>query len=199
MEPDKVFAGRIPTDWPSAFKMRHEASRSSFRFPEYSKSVLAVAMVFGSTSGSIDAAERMTLAITEFDFQDTSGEIQDQIDEHASRLQLFGSTLQNSLYSSKRIDIIQARCQTAQCTGRTTGLQTLSQNARSVGARYLLVGEIKKMSTLVGQVKFTVLDLINNKPMCDRFLSYRGDTDEAWRRAAAFAANDIQKYCLPRQ
>jgi hypothetical protein len=53
------------------------------------------------------------------------------------------------------------------------------------------------MSTLVGWVKFAVLDLSENKPLCDRYLTYRGDTDEAWRRAAAFTARDVGKYCMP--
>ncbi|WP_425248644.1 DUF2380 domain-containing protein [Chelativorans salis] len=65
-------------------------------------------------------------------------------------------------------------------------------------AGYLLIGEVHKMSTLVGWVKFAVLDLNSNRPVCDRFLSYRGDNDEAWRQAAAFAVRDIERHCIPK-
>ena len=53
------------------------------------------------------------------------------------------------------------------------------------------------MSTLVGWVKFAVLDLGDNKAVCDRYLTYRGDTDEAWRRAAKFTTRDIEEHCIP--
>ena len=66
-----------------------------------------------------------------------------------------------------------------------------------LGATLLLVGEVRKTSTLVGWMKFAVLDLSRKVATCDRFLTYRGDTDEAWRRAARFAADDIRRHCIP--
>ncbi len=161
------------------------------------RAILAFIAVLASVPASVDAAERMALAIAEFDFSDTSEEVTDQSREHAARLQLFGSTLQSVLSTNNSIEIVQLTCPAGECTGRTAGLKALSQRAKDAGARYLLIGEIKKMSTLVGQVKFAVLDLTTSKSVCDRFLSYRGDSDEAWRRAAVFAANDIPKKCLP--
>ena len=32
---------------------------------------------------------------------------------------------------------------------------------------------------------------------CERRMSYRGDSDESWRRAAEFVAGDILRHCLP--
>ncbi len=63
--------------------------------------------------------------------------------------------------------------------------------------RFLLVGEVHKTSTLVGWIKFAVLDLRGKTTTCDRFLTYRGDTDEAWHRAAEFAGRDIGRNCIP--
>ncbi|MGK6314269.1 DUF2380 domain-containing protein [Neorhizobium sp. DT-125] len=159
--------------------------------------MLAVAAA-GTSSGLAGAAEPMTLAITDFDFRDTSGEVKDQSAEHAKRLKALGTTLQESLSASRRMNVVPLTCGAGKCTAGTAGLETLSVQARNVGAGYLLIGEVQKLSTLVGGVKFAVLDLASNKPTCDRFLSYRGDTDEAWRRAAAFAAKDIEKHCLPK-
>lgn len=154
--------------------------------------------IAGLFSGFADAAEPPTLAVTGFDFRDTSGEVRDQTAEHAKRLQALGNTLQEGLSASGRTHVVPLPCQTGQCTARSNGLEALSVQARSAGARYLLIGEVQKLSTLVGNMKFAVLDLTSNKPVCDRFLTYRGDTDEAWRRAAAFAAQDIEKHCLPK-
>ncbi len=65
------------------------------------------------------------------------------------------------------------------------------------GATLLLVGEVHKTSTLVGWMKFAVLDLRRRTATCDRLLTYRGDTDEAWHRAAQFAVRDIERNCIP--
>lgn len=168
----------------------------------YLPACCALLMVFpgivgGPASGFADAAEPATLATSGFDFRDTSGEARDQRAEHAKRLKVLGTALQEGLSTSGRMNVVPLTCGGGKCTARTAGLEALSVQAREAGARYLLVGEVQKMSTLVGGVKFAVLDLASNKPTCDRFLSYRGDTDEAWRRAGAFAAQDIEKRCLP--
>jgi hypothetical protein len=150
-------------------------------------------MVAAGSAASANAAEPSTLAVASFDFKDTSGEVRDQTAEHAARLKAFGAVLQNDLSASPKIDLIALPCEAGQCGD----LGALATQARATSAKYLLVGEVHKMSTLVGWVKFAVLDLDDNKPVCDRYLTYRGDTDEAWRRAAAFTARDVGKYCMP--
>ena len=139
----------------------------------------------------------VSLAVANFDFKDTSGEIRDQTAEHDARLKAFGVALQHGLSDNQKIDLVALPCQTEQCTVRDPGLADLSTQARTAGARYLLIGQVHKMSTLVGWVKFAVLDLSDNKPVCDRYLTYRGDTDEAWRRAAEFTTRDIGEHCIP--
>ncbi|WP_163268772.1 DUF2380 domain-containing protein [Chelativorans alearense] len=155
----------------------------------------AAGIISAEVSG---AAEPSALAITNFDFRDTSGEVRDQTAEHERRLGELDVALQKGLSGAERIKAVSLTCRSARCTARAVGLDALSRQARKAGAKYLLIGEVHKMSTLVGWVKFAVLDLNSNKPTCDRFLSYRGDTDEAWRRAAAFAVRDIQMHCIPR-
>lgn len=160
--------------------------------------VVLAAVIGGISSGPAEAAGPVTLAVSSFDFTDTSGETRHQADEHARRLKALGVTLQKGLSANRRLTVVPLVCGAGECTARTVGLEVLSTEARKTGARYLLIGEVRKMSTLIGSVKFAVLDLTTNKPTCDRFLSYRGDTDEAWQRAAGFAAEVIEKSCLPR-
>ena len=138
-----------------------------------------------------------SLAVANFDFKDTSGEIRDQTAEHDARLKAFGAALQHGLSDNQKINLVALPCQAEQCTVRDPGLADLSTQARTAGARYLLIGQVHKMSTLVGWVKFAVLDLSDNKTVCDRYLTYRGDTDEAWRRAAEFTTRDIGEHCIP--
>jgi hypothetical protein len=73
----------------------------------------------------------------------------------------------------------------------------MAEATRAAGADRLLVGNIRKISTLIGSVKLTLIDLPGDRVLCTRVLSYRGDTDEAWDRAARFAAEDVVRHCLP--
>jgi hypothetical protein len=178
----KASSLKIPTGF-------HSASRAVFS-----------ALVGVSALASIavaDTVEPLTLAVANFDFRDTSGEVEDQTAEHEARLTAFVLTVREKLTERSKISIISLACQNEQCTPREPGIAELSKQAKMAGANYLLIGEVHKMSTLVGWAKYALLDLNTNKPTCDRFISYRGDTDESWNRAAIFVAGDIEKNCIP--
>lgn len=184
----------VPTSETEMLKV--QCAEVRFRLFECGQLLLTLigAGVFASAAFA-DAVEPAALAVADFEFRDTSGEVRDQTTEHEARLKAFGVALQDAL--SEKIDLVALPCQTEQCTIKDPGLVDLSKQARTARAKYLLIGQVHKMSTLVGWVKFAVLDLNGNKPVCDRYLTYRGDTDEAWRRAAEFTARDIEKHCIP--
>jgi hypothetical protein len=144
-----------------------------------------------------DTVDKAGLAISRFDFRDTSGEHRDQTAEHARRLEDVAATLLATLSANEKIRPVALNCTNGGCSARTSGLEHLSEAAAAAGARFLLVGEVHKTSTLVGWLKFAVLDLRGKTATCDRFLTYRGDTDEAWHRAAEFAGRDIGRNCIP--
>ncbi|WP_416798231.1 DUF2380 domain-containing protein [Ciceribacter azotifigens] len=150
-----------------------------------------------SSIAMAEGAKAPTLAIADFDFKDTSGEIRDQSAIHQKRLSALVSTVREQLSEDRRVDVTSMDCGHDQCTPRGLGLATLSRQAKAAGASHLLIGEVHKMSTLVGWVKYALLDLQSNRPTCDRFLTYRGDTDEAWHRAAKFVVQDVERNCLP--
>lgn len=156
--------------------------------------LLAAAAAIAPT---VAAAEPVALAVAAFDFRDTSGEVRNQAGEHAARMKALGAAVNDGLSAVGMVGLVELGCEAGACTARTAGLEALSARARKAGAHYLLVGEVHKLSTLVGEMKFAVLDMTTGRPTCDRFLSYRGDTDEAWRRAAAFVVRDVEKHCLP--
>lgn len=154
--------------------------------------VFAAVMAFNSAS----AAEPVGLAVAGFDFVDTSGEVRDQGADHARRLAALNKTVATSLSGDNRVTVVSLEC-FGTCSAATDGLEFLSEQAVKAGATHLLIGQVRKMSTLIGGVKFAIIDLSTNRATCDRFLSYRGDTDEAWGRAAIYTAMDVVKHCLP--
>ncbi|MGW9232479.1 DUF2380 domain-containing protein [Pseudorhizobium sp. NPDC055634] len=142
------------------------------------------------------AAEPVSLAVAGFDFVDTSGEARDQSADHDRRLAALERTISGELSAVPEVKAVAMDCVGA-CSVRKAGVEALSGRAVEAGATHLLIGEVRKMSTLVGGVKFAVIDLATNRATCDRFLSYRGDTDEAWSRAAAFTVQVVVRDCLP--
>jgi hypothetical protein len=63
--------------------------------------------------------------------------------------------------------------------------------AQAAGARYLLISSFHKMSTLVQWAKFDMVDLKGRNVVFSRLVSFRGDNDEAWRRAKSFVVRQI--------
>ncbi|ASY66974.1 hypothetical protein SJ05684_b59920 (plasmid) [Sinorhizobium sojae CCBAU 05684] len=168
--------------------------------PGFHSAVRAIfsALLGASALASVAAAETVEpLAVASFDFRDTSGEVANQMAEHEARLTAFMLTVREKLAENRKITLTSLACEHEQCTARKLGIAELSKQAKSAGASHLLIGEVHKMSTLVGWVKYALLDLNSNKPTCDRFLTYRGDTDEAWQRAARFVARDVERSCIP--
>jgi hypothetical protein len=157
--------------------------------------VFAVAGVLALMPGA-HAQTAAPFAVAAFDFKDTSGEPRDQTAEHAARLKIFDAALRDRLAADQRIRLVALTCRAEPCSARNAGLEPLIAQAKAANARYLMIGEFHKISTLIGSLKLAVYDLSENKVACDRALSYRGDTDEAFERAARFAARDVEQHCI---
>jgi hypothetical protein len=131
------------------------------------------------------------LAIAGFDYTDTSGETADQKQAHAARLAAFTELVGAELAKSGRYRIVELSCAAPPCTATRTAPDELIAAARDAGAQMLLYGGIHKMSTLIQLGKAQAVDLKADKLVFDQNVSFRGDDDEAWRRAALFLAEQI--------
>jgi hypothetical protein len=132
------------------------------------------------------------IAIAEFEYSDGSGEPGDQREAHARRLQDFSAALRHDLAQGGNFRIINLDCATV-CSAEQANLGKLAAEARRQGAQLLLLGFIHKESTLIQWAKAVIIDLDGDKVMTDRYLSFRGDDDQSWRRAEAFLAKDLLK------
>lgn len=163
---------------------------------DYRNLMLALALACAPFSiVPADAGAQARLAIANFDFADTSGEVRSAASDHTARMKAFDRALREE-FSAKGMALVPLTCPAGRCTATEPGIDTLASQARKANARYLLVGGIQKMSTLVGWVKLVMVDLSRGNAVCGRLLTYRGDTPEAWRRAGKFAATDMAGHCL---
>ena len=152
---------------------------------------VAIACACALPSDSPRADEPVAVAVADFDYIDTSGEVLDQERVHAQRLRALAQQVREGLDHSGRYRVVTLACDPAPCSvGRTDPAELLAK-ARAVGARLLLYGGIQKMSTLIQYGNAQVVDLDADRLVFNRNISFRGDNDEAWQRAAQFLVSDL--------
>jgi hypothetical protein len=139
----------------------------------------------------VRAADRLALAVADFDYVDTSGEAKGQSETHAARLEEFARLVRDELSVSDKYQVVTLTCPQPPCSAALMDAESLTDAARESGARLLLYGGIHKMSTLVQFGKAQIVDLETDKLVFDRTITFRGDNDKAWKRAAEFLADQL--------
>ena len=131
------------------------------------------------------------LAVAELQYVDTSGEVVDQGADHLRRLRAFEASLRSDLAKSGKMRDVGLDCPANACSVADIDVDRLMGKAQAAGASHLLIGAVHKMSTLIQQGKFDIIDVRSRKIVFDRYVTFRGDTDTAWRRAESFVAGEI--------
>jgi Protein of unknown function (DUF2380) len=143
-------------------------------------------------AGTAAADERISAAVADFDNHDTSGEVAEREAEHAARVREFAGLLRATLDKAGKVEALALECAAAPCSAGSTDSDVLLQAARETGAELLVYGGIHKVSTLIQWGQVQVVDVDENRLLLDRSFSFRGDTDEAFRRAAEFVAGYLE-------
>ena len=140
-------------------------------------------------AAATDAAP-VPIAVLDLDYLDTSGEARDQTQEHAARIRRFSDALRSDLARSGKFRIVTPQCGAAPCAAASEPSELLAR-AREAGAKLVLIGGVHKQSTLIQWAKVQAVDVDAGRPVLDKLLTFRGDTDEAWERAEAFVAREV--------
>jgi hypothetical protein len=150
-----------------------------------------------STASVLAGNDRPSVALAAFSYKDTSGEVRDQTAEHHAKLEMFTRVLRENVENGGKFAIVEIQCQRADCAVEDgVAPPALAESAAKAGARYLVVGGVQKLSTLVQWARVGVLDLKNRKAVLDRLYTFRGDTEDAWRHAALFVARHVNEMPL---
>ncbi len=139
------------------------------------------------------AAAPLIIVVADFDYVDTSGEARDQSAEHKARVAHFAELVRENLSAKGDYRALPFDCPQHPCTPISMGSDDFIAGARRTGARFVVYGGIHKMSTLVQNGLVEVLDLQNEKLLLKRSVSFRGDNDEAFSRAAAFVGDMVRE------
>jgi hypothetical protein len=131
------------------------------------------------------------LVLLDFNYVDTSGETKDHAAEHQKRLDAFMLALRQDIAASQKYRMVTATCRPIPCEVGQSALTELQDAARQAGAKILMMGGVHKMSTLIQNARVMAVDLETNAVVLDKLVTFRGDTDEAWKRAETFIAQQI--------
>jgi hypothetical protein len=63
---------------------------------------------------------------------------------------------------------------------------------------FMLIG-CRLVSTLIGSLRLSIVDVATDQSIFSRVLGFRGDTDEAWRRAVRFFVRDPEATAAERR
>ena len=155
--------------------------------------VAMLSLAFLAAAARTGAMEPVPIAVLDFDYSDNSGEPQDQTAAHRARLAEFASLIRAALAGSGAYRVVAATCPAAPCSAKNYAPDELFAMARKAGAKLMLFGALHKMSTLVQWGRVELVDVEENRLLDERHLSFRGDDDRAFRRAADFVAQKLVK------
>lgn len=155
---------------------------------------VAVAPGLGPYRGSpAAAAEAPVVGVLPFSYLDTSGEPRDQSAEHAARVERLTRDLTTEIAGDARVRTL-AVTAAAEC-GQDSAC--ILAKARAEGADVVVAGGLQKISTMATQLWIGVFDVETGRQLFHRNMTFRGDNDVAWERAAEFIARQIAEKALP--
>ncbi|MDN3711590.1 DUF2380 domain-containing protein [Paracoccus cavernae] len=142
------------------------------------------------------AAKAESLALMPVKFFDTSHEAKDQREDHQRRVDLMSAELARVLAPEvSRVSSLTPRDVATACTPET--VPCLITLAKGTGSDLALFVVVHKSSTLIMQIFVQLVDLDAETTRFDRNLSFRGDTDESWIKAAGFLGRSLEDELEP--
>jgi hypothetical protein len=187
------FAGKHPLRRAGARRIVGDMPRSRFA----ACCLILLSLVFGAARAGAGPAPAITVAIADFTYADTSGEPTDQQAAHERRLAALVAGLRRDVAADGRFRVVALACGAAACTGEGEAPADLLHAAAEAGATILVLGGVHKMSTLIQWARLDAIDVKADRVIMDRLFTFRGDSDEAWRRAEAFMAGELRAPLAP--
>jgi hypothetical protein len=133
------------------------------------------------------AAETI-VAVADFGYEDTSGEVKDQDAAHAARLHALQATIERALTETGRFKAEKLMCNQPVCSADSLDQREMVAAGKRQDARYIVFGGVHKMSTLIQWGRVEVMDTATGQPVLARTISFRGDDQDAWQHAGAYVA-----------
>ena len=143
----------------------------------------ALAMVFVSFHA---LAAPIKVAVADFDYVDTSGEVRDQTAAHQARLQDLRNGIISELGQNGRFTAVPLKCAAARCSVDDLDQATMTKDATAENAQFVVFGSVHKISSLIQFGQIDAMNVATGKTALTRAITFRGDSENAWQHATAF-------------
>ena len=100
--------------------------------------MLCALVALSFQSGGSPAAAPIAVAVADFDYFDTSGEVADQSAEHLARVALFAKLLRDNLAAQGDYRVVPIECPDHPCTATSMSQEIFIAAARKAGARLVV-------------------------------------------------------------
>jgi uncharacterized protein DUF2380 len=161
-----------------------------------SHAVALIGLILGPSLAAADSgtpvARGIDLAIEDFTYLDTSGELADQVAAHKKRLQALNTAFRQDFAADRQYHLIPVSCG-PRCVDDGSVPAALLRAVSGAGAKILVIGAVHKLSTLVQNAKVVAIDIEAKRVVLERLFTFRGDNDEAWQRAEAFMSREVRE------
>ena len=137
------------------------------------------------------------VAVLDFSYADTAGEAQDMTSEHQKWLEALAAGLRKGFERTGAYRVVTPVCHPEPCEVGRTPLDQLEGAAKEAGAQLLVMGGVHKESTLLQWAKVLAVNLVDNRVVTDKLVTFRGDNETAWERAEEFISRDLLEAAAP--
>jgi len=158
--------------------------------------ILGTAALALFAKSSYAAPEPIPIGYVNFDYVDTSGEPRNQTDVHKQRLQEFVTRISQDLEKTGKYRTVPLTCTPSPCSMDQLTPEDLVAAAKKAGAVLVMYGGFRKSSTLIQFADVDIIDVKANKQVFDRYLTFRGDDEQAWQQAENFLFKDLETQTL---
>jgi hypothetical protein len=158
------------------------------------RNIRAIALLALAPCHALAAPAR--IAVADFTYTDSSGEPTDQRAAHATRLAALKTMLIAGLTHSGVYSASALSCPQPPCSVDTLDGGQMTALAQAQHAQYVVFGGVQKISTLIEFGRVDIMNAATGKSALSETISFRGDSDDAWRHAADFVVEELVQHDL---
>ena len=145
-----------------------------------------------------EQASLQTLAVLPFEIEDTSGEV-GPANRHDAMLSRATTLVRDEIAAAQLYRVVPGNLTEQAVAAVNSGTHLRRCNgceidiAKRLGARYVLIGWIYKVSTLILTLHVDIKDVMTGKPVYARVFDFRGDNERAYAHAARTLVRSLRE------